>query len=130
MYYHSFFPHLCTASRAKLSASKVYIRKCGCQGEFGTYQLKICNGLTDHKSFYVLHNTGLHYVYKYSRHRKEFPWFWVLILPSVLTAVFPDGKIKCRYPLLPANHVKKQDLLKCLCSKTNQHSEWSDVGVR
>ncbi|XP_074479047.1 uncharacterized protein LOC141760288 [Sebastes fasciatus] len=35
--------------------------------------------------------------------------------------VFPSGKIKCRYPLFPKNHVEKQNLIKCFCSKTNQH---------
>ncbi|XP_070849754.1 uncharacterized protein [Chaetodon trifascialis] len=35
--------------------------------------------------------------------------------------VFPDGRIKCRSPLLPSNYVKKQDLIKCFCNKSNQH---------
>ncbi|XP_076581597.1 uncharacterized protein LOC143317350 isoform X1 [Chaetodon auriga] len=35
--------------------------------------------------------------------------------------VSPDGRIKCRSPLLPSNYVKKQDLIKCFCNKSNQH---------
>ncbi|KAK9524543.1 hypothetical protein VZT92_016926 [Zoarces viviparus] len=35
--------------------------------------------------------------------------------------VFANGRIKCRYPLFPTNHKEKQNLIKCFCSKTNQH---------
>lgn len=43
----------------------------------------------------------------------------------VLLAVFPNGKIRCRTALFRAKPVEIQDLIKCFCSKTNQHSEWT-----
>lgn len=42
------FP-LCTDSHTKFHVSKVHIRKCKCQGEFHTVQLKIRNGQLEHE---------------------------------------------------------------------------------
>ncbi|KAJ4948404.1 hypothetical protein JOQ06_019938 [Pogonophryne albipinna] len=36
--------------------------------------------------------------------------------------VSTNGKMICRSPLFPTNHKEKQNLMKCLCSKTNQHT--------
>ncbi|KAG7495679.1 hypothetical protein JOB18_003742 [Solea senegalensis] len=35
--------------------------------------------------------------------------------------VFPNGLVKCPFPLLPTNYKERMDLIKCLCRKTDRH---------
>lgn len=131
-----FFP-LCAASQAEFHVSKVHIRKCRCRGEFSTVWLKVlqwCKSAFNIKRRQVIRavlgspSATVHSMLSSKADIKRS--FHLVNFNFNLVAVFPNGKIKCPYPLLPTSRVRKLDLLKCFCSKTNQHSEWSDVGVR
>lgn len=64
------------------------------------------------------------------RLQTEIRVFILLIAISTLAliAVLPRGQLRCPYPLLPRSRAKKLALVKCFCSKKNQHSKWRDAG--